>query len=64
MQDDLAKQHLRLVKPGDEIIILHNDGHIAELSREINFDSSLKVSREEEGFSAGMIKHAITVEQV
>jgi murein DD-endopeptidase MepM/ murein hydrolase activator NlpD len=64
MQDDLAKQHLRLVKPGDEIIVLHNDGHISELSREISFDSSLKVSREEEGFSAGMIKHAITVEQV
>jgi murein DD-endopeptidase MepM/ murein hydrolase activator NlpD len=64
MQDDLAKQHLRLVKPGDEIIVFHNDGHISELSREISFDSSLKVSREEEGFSAGMIKHQITVQQV
>jgi len=64
MQDDLAKQHLRLVKPGDEIIVLHNDGHISELSREINFDSSLKVSREEEGFSAGIIKHKISVRQV
>jgi len=64
MQDDLAKQYLRLVKPGDEIVVLHRDGRIDELSREISFDSSLRVNREEEGFSAGMIKHAISVQQV
>jgi len=64
MQDDLAKRHLRLVKPGDEIVVLHKDGQISELTREINFDSSLRVSREQEGFSAGMIKHAISVQQV
>ena len=64
MQDDLAKKHLRLVKPGDEIVVLHRDGRISELSREINFDSSLKVGREEGGFSAGMVKHAISVRQI
>lgn len=64
MQDDLAKKHLRLVKPGDQIVVLHRDGRISELSREINFDSSLKVGREEEGFSAGMVKHAISVRQI
>jgi murein DD-endopeptidase MepM/ murein hydrolase activator NlpD len=63
MRDDLAKQHLRIVKPGDEITVLHRDGRISELSREINFDSSLRVSREAEGFSAGMIKHTITIRQ-
>jgi murein DD-endopeptidase MepM/ murein hydrolase activator NlpD len=64
MQDDLARKHLRLVKPGDEIVILHQENQVMDLTREIDFANSLQVSRTEDGFSAGMIEHEITARQV
>jgi murein DD-endopeptidase MepM/ murein hydrolase activator NlpD len=64
MQDDLARKHLRLVKPGDEIVILHQENQVVDLTREIDFANSLQVSRTEDGFSAGMIEHEITARQV
>jgi murein DD-endopeptidase MepM/ murein hydrolase activator NlpD len=64
MQDDLARKHLRLVKPGDEIVILHQENQVMDLTREIDFAKSLQVSRTEDGFSAGMIEHEITARQV
>jgi len=59
MRDDQARKHLRVVKPGDKITVRHQEDRIVELGREIDFARSLKVSREEDAFSAGIYQHEI-----
>jgi murein DD-endopeptidase MepM/ murein hydrolase activator NlpD len=59
MRDDQARKHLRVVKPGDKITVRHQEDRVVELGREIDFARSLKVSREEDAFSAGIYEHEI-----
>jgi len=60
MQDDLARKHLRVVKPGDQIVVLHDESQVVDLSREIDFQRSLQITRTDDGYSIGMVEHAIT----
>jgi murein DD-endopeptidase MepM/ murein hydrolase activator NlpD len=64
MREELARKHLRLVKPGDEILIWHQDNQVSVLQREIDFSKSLKVVRTEGAFKAELIDHDIVVKQV
>jgi murein DD-endopeptidase MepM/ murein hydrolase activator NlpD len=64
MQEDLARTHLRVIKPGDEIVVMHRDDKVIELTREIDFASGLKVSRTDDGFSATTIAHKITAREI
>jgi murein DD-endopeptidase MepM/ murein hydrolase activator NlpD len=64
MEQELARKHLRLIKPGDEIRIVHDGEQVLSLSREIDFSQSLRVERQEDGFTAEVIRHAIEARQV
>jgi murein DD-endopeptidase MepM/ murein hydrolase activator NlpD len=65
MKHDLARKHLRLIKPGDEIQVTHEGDTILNLSREIDFARSFKAERTaDEGYSAQLIEHAIEARQI
>ncbi len=51
----LAREHLRLIKPGDEIQLRHDDGKLLSMVREVNMAESLVIAREEEKFTAEMV---------
>ncbi|RMF98969.1 MAG: peptidase M23 [Gammaproteobacteria bacterium] len=53
MQLDLAREHLRLIRPGDTISVRHEMGHVLSLDREISLTEALHVERvEDEGYRA------------
>lgn len=65
MKQDLARKHLRLIKPGDEIQVTHEGDTILNLSREIDFARSFEVERTaDKGYSAKLIEHAIEARQI
>jgi murein DD-endopeptidase MepM/ murein hydrolase activator NlpD len=64
MREDLARKHLRLVKPGDEIIIWRQENQVTELRREIDFTKSLKVRRTSDSFTAGLVEHDIVTRPI
>jgi murein DD-endopeptidase MepM/ murein hydrolase activator NlpD len=60
LRDELARDHLRVVKPGDQIVVRHHEGNIKQLRREIDAFRSLQVDSTGEGFTVGMLEHKIT----
>ena len=64
MQLDLSHRHLRLLKPGDEIVIRHHNGRILSLSREIDFENSLRVYRSGDAYLAETVMHEIVPRQI
>jgi murein DD-endopeptidase MepM/ murein hydrolase activator NlpD len=59
LQQKLAKQHLRLIRPGDEIIVFHRNSEVLQLNREIDFSSALIVTREADGFLAEKVEYRL-----
>lgn len=64
MQLDLSHRHLRLLKPGDKIAIRHHNGRILSLSREIDFENSLRVYRSGDAYLAETVMHEIVPRQI
>jgi murein DD-endopeptidase MepM/ murein hydrolase activator NlpD len=64
LQQKLAKQHLRLIKPGDEIIVFHRNSEVLQLNREIDFSSALIVTRQEENFQAEQVEYRLVSKHV
>lgn len=58
-----AREHLRMLKPGDEIEIRHDDGELLSLERTLGIDSALRVAREEEEFAAELVERPVEVRQ-
>lgn len=57
MKLEPARRHLRILRPGDRIVIRHEEGRLLALSRQIDLASALEISRNEgEGFSASVIE--------
>ena len=54
-----AKQHLRILKPGDELLITHDDGSIVSVYRELGLTSALNVTRTDDGYTAEMVDRPI-----
>jgi murein DD-endopeptidase MepM/ murein hydrolase activator NlpD len=54
-----AKQHLTLLKPGDEVRIVHDDGRVLSLSRELNESAELWITRQDTGFAATEVEREI-----
>lgn len=50
-----ARENLRLLKPGDEITIRHDEAGIVEMSRSIDAFNTLSVTRADEGFDARVV---------
>jgi murein DD-endopeptidase MepM/ murein hydrolase activator NlpD len=53
------RQSLDFLKPGDTIKLTHSDGAIKELTRKVSETQTLKVVREDDGFSAKMIDNPV-----
>jgi murein DD-endopeptidase MepM/ murein hydrolase activator NlpD len=64
MEEQLAAQNLRLIKPGDDIVVHHRNSEVLHLQREIDYSSSLKVIRGETGFHAEQIQHRLVSKYV
>jgi len=56
-----ARPYLRVLRPGDEIEIRHDDGKLISLYRELSLTSALRVSKESSGFVAEIIDRPIEV---
>jgi murein DD-endopeptidase MepM/ murein hydrolase activator NlpD len=54
-----AGRHLRLLRPGDEIQIAHEEGRILSLLREIDAVSMLEIARTDSGFEAQTIEREV-----
>ena len=53
------RQRLDFLKPGDAIKLTHADGELTELSRKVSETQTLKVMREDAGFTAQMISNPV-----
>jgi len=54
-----AKEHLRMLRPGDEIAIQHDEGKLQSLYRNIKLTSALEVFRDEDGFTARIVERPV-----
>lgn len=64
MREEQARKHLRLIRPGDQIVVWHQDGQIKTLRRELDYARSLQVTAVEPGFKAEILEHPIVTRQV
>jgi len=55
LQLDQARQHLRVLRPGDVLLVRHDDGAVLELSRELDIRSKLEVRRGDTGFESEVV---------
>ena len=58
-----AGEHLRMLKPGDEIEIRHDGGQLVSLHRDLALTSSLKVTRGEDRFDAEIVDRPIETQR-
>lgn len=64
MREEDARKHLRLIRPGDQITVWHENGRINTLRRELDYARSLQVKTAESGYQAEIIEHRIVRRQV
>jgi murein DD-endopeptidase MepM/ murein hydrolase activator NlpD len=64
MREEAAREHLRLIRPGDQITVWHDNKKIQTLRRELDYTRSLQVTADDDGFSAKIIEHKIIRRQV
>ena len=56
-----AGKYLRMLMPGDELDIRHDEGNLISLYRELSLTSSLLISKAETGFQSEMIVRPIEI---
>jgi len=56
LQLDVARKHLRVLRPGDALHIRHDGGTILALDRELDIRSQLKIQRSDAGFEAEVVE--------
>jgi murein DD-endopeptidase MepM/ murein hydrolase activator NlpD len=59
-----AREHLRLLRPGDEIIISHDEGRILSLEKELDEISLLQIDRDSSGFRASILEREVDIRSV
>lgn len=58
-----ASTHLRLLKPGDEIEIRHEDGDLLSFYRQLELTSALEIAREEGAFVSRFVDRPVETRQ-
>jgi murein DD-endopeptidase MepM/ murein hydrolase activator NlpD len=56
-----ASQHLRVLRPGDEIEITHDDGSLISLYRKLDLTSALRISKRSSGYMAEILDRPIEI---
>ncbi len=64
MRLDLAKKHLRLIRPGDEILVRHEAGALLQLTRHISITESLEVALRDEAFAANLVTREVEYRRI
>ncbi len=59
MQLDVARKYLRVLRPGDVLIVRHDGGQILQLDRELDIRTKLEVQRDGAGFRSSVIEMPI-----
>ena len=59
MQLDVARKYLRVLRPGDVLVVRHDGGQILQLDRELDIRTKLEVQRDGAGFQASVIEMPI-----
>ena len=58
-----ASDYLRMLKPGDELKIQHDDGNLISLYRELSLTRSLLITKQTDGFQAEFIDRQIEMKK-
>jgi len=61
---DSAKKHLRLVRPGDQLDIQHENGEILSLTKDISISESLVITRVDDDFQTEIVERPLEVRQI
>ena len=62
---DSAKEPLRMLRPGDELMIEHDEGRVMRLTRHIGIQQTLQVTRDDAGqFAASLEERPVEYRQV
>ena len=56
LQLDAARKYLRVLRPGDVLMVRHDGGTILQLDRELDIRTALRVQRDGAGFQANVIE--------
>lgn len=56
-----ASKHLRMLRPGDEIEIKHDDGDLISLYRKLSLTSALRISKDSSGYLAEILDRPIDI---
>jgi murein DD-endopeptidase MepM/ murein hydrolase activator NlpD len=56
LQLDVARKYLRVLRPGDVLMVRHDGGEILQLDRELDIRTALKVQRDGAGFQASVVE--------
>jgi murein DD-endopeptidase MepM/ murein hydrolase activator NlpD len=59
MQLEIAKKHLRLVKPGDEIVVRHSEGEILQFDKPISLSETLSIQKIDDQFQATLVQREL-----
>ncbi|MEL7312502.1 MAG: peptidoglycan DD-metalloendopeptidase family protein [Pseudomonadota bacterium] len=61
---DAAKEPLRMLKPGDELSVTHDNGRVLALKRDLGIEQSLSITRDQDGvFTAELIDRPVEIRQ-
>ena len=61
---DVARKHLRLIKPGDEIQVRQDDGQVLRIDRPISLSEILSIRRTTDGYIAETIEEKLDAQAV
>ena len=56
LQLDVARRYLRVLRPGDVLLVRHDGGTILQLDRELDIRTKLEIQRDDSGFHASVIE--------
>ncbi len=59
-----AREHLRLLRPGDNIDIMHDDGRVLSLEKELDEIRLLQIDRHENGYRAMIAEREVDLRSV
>lgn len=61
---DIARKHLRLIKPGDEIHVRVDDGNVLRLDKSVSLGEILSIRRSTDGYIAEKIEESLDAQSV
>lgn len=64
MSLEAARKYLRLVKPGDEIVVVENEGDVQRLERQVSLTEILRIERANDSFGSTMVEKELEARQI